>query len=142
MKKIEVKQMKSLALAYMGDAVFEVYVREYLLGKGQIKPNELHQRAVQFVSAKTQASAILNWMELDFLDADEKQIVSRGRNAKSGSIPKNTSVQVYRYSTAFEALLGYHYLMDNKSRLYELMEEAVHYLERRNDGNGSRNHHR
>lgn len=131
MMETDIKQMKSLALAYMGDAVYEVHVREYLLKSGQVHPNKLHQTAIRFVSAKAQASVILQWLESDYyLDAMEKSIVSRGRNAKSGSIPKNTTVQTYRYSTAFEALLGYHYLSKNNDRLSALMEEAVQIIER------------
>lgn len=140
--KRDVKQMKSLALAYMGDAIYEVHIREHLLNTGQVKPNELHQMAVRFVSAKAQAAVIRYWLEQDFLDTGERHIVSRGRNAKSGSIPKNTSVQTYRYSTAFEALVGYHYLTGNQSRLSVLLEEAVTYLERGNDEDESRDHHR
>ncbi|MCF3943852.1 Mini-ribonuclease 3 [Oceanobacillus alkalisoli] len=125
---LQAKQMKSLALAYMGDAVYEVYVREHLLKTGQVKPNQLHQKAVNFVSAKGQAAVLFHWLEAGLLSPEEERIVARGRNAKSGSIPKNSSVQTYRYSTGFEALLGYHYIDENKDRLYELMEAAVTFI--------------
>lgn len=127
--KMEVKQMKSLALAYMGDAIYEVYIREHLLKRGEVKPNQLHQHAIKFVSAKAQASIILAWLEIGFLTDEEKSVVSRGRNAKSGSIPKNTTVQTYRYSTAYEALIGYHYLLGNEIRLQQLLDESVKYIE-------------
>ncbi|GAA0418397.1 MAG: Mini-ribonuclease 3 [Bacillota bacterium] len=127
---LDVKQMKSLALAYMGDAVYEVYIREHLLQLGQVKPQQLHQKAVNFVSGKAQANVVLYWLEQDYLTEEEVKIVSRGRNAKSGSIPKNISVQTYRYSTAFEALIGYHYLQKNDERLKHLMREAVEFTER------------
>lgn len=127
---MDAKQMKSLALAYMGDAIYEVYIREYLLKKGQVKPHLLHQMAIKFVSGKGQAAVLLNWLDKDILTAEERQIVSRGRNAKSGSVPKNTSIQTYRYSTAFETLLGYHYLAKNEARLYELMQAAVTLIEK------------
>lgn len=127
---MDVKQMKSLALAYMGDAVYEVFIREYLLKSGQIKPHLLHQKAVNFVSAKGQAAVLLNWLDSDVLHEEERKVVIRGRNAKSGTIPKNTSVQTYRYSTGFEALLGYHYLSNNEERLYELMRAAVAHVEK------------
>ncbi|WP_010095800.1 Mini-ribonuclease 3 [Ornithinibacillus scapharcae] len=128
----DIRQMKSLALAYMGDAIFEVFVREHLLEKGTVKPNQLHQEAITFVSAKAQSAVIKNWLEQRILTEEEERIVARGRNAKSGSVPKNTSVQVYRYSTAFEALIGFHYLAKNESRLHELIQLAIQYLERRN----------
>ncbi len=125
--------MKSLALAYMGDAIYEVYIREHLLKEGQVKPQQLHKQAIQFVSGKAQAQVVLYWLENGTLSEEEERVVARGRNAKSGSIPKNISVQTYRYSTAFEALLGYHYLLNNQDRLNELMEKAVLFLEGRND---------
>lgn len=125
--------MKSLALAYMGDAVYELHVREYLLESGQVKPNQLHQKAITFVSGKAQAAVVLHWLRTGYLSEVETRVVARGRNAKSGSIPKNTSVQTYRYSTAFEALLGYHYLLKNKERLTELLINAVEFVEGRSD---------
>ncbi len=126
---LDVKQMKSLALAYMGDAVYEVHVRNHLLKSGTIKPNQLHKEAVTFVSAKAQASVVLYWIEASVLTDEEERVVARGRNAKSGTIPKNASVQTYRYSTAFEALIGYHYLLNNEDRLNELMTAAVAHVE-------------
>ncbi|MFC2949295.1 Mini-ribonuclease 3 [Virgibacillus sediminis] len=127
----DVRQMKSLALAYMGDAVFEVHVREHLLQSGQVKPNQLHQKAVSFVSGKAQAAVVLHWLDNGVLDEEEERVVARGRNAKSGSTPKNISIQTYRYSTAFEALIGYHYLSGNKKRLEELLGQAVEFTEGR-----------
>ncbi|RDW18537.1 Mini-ribonuclease 3 [Oceanobacillus chungangensis] len=131
--ELDVKQMKSLALAYMGDAIYEVYVREYLLNKGEVKPNQLHNHAVRFVSGKAQASVILHFLEKDILSDEESRVVGRGRNAKSGSIPKNISVQTYRYSTAFEALIGYHYLLKNEARLSELLQLSVAFIEGRSE---------
>lgn len=130
---LDVKQMKSLALAYMGDAVYEVHVREYLLRTGKVKPNQLHKEAVTFVSGKVQAAIIRHWLEANYLSSEEEGIVARGRNAKSGTIPKNISVQTYRYSTAFESLIGYHYLLQNRQRLAELLETAVAFVEGRKD---------
>lgn len=126
---LDVKQLKSLALAYMGDAVYEVKVREYLIRSGQVKPNNLHKKAITFVSANGQAKVILNWLERKVLTNEEERIVARGRNAKSGTIPKNTTVQTYRYSTAFEALIGYHHLQKNEERLEELLEKAIIFIE-------------
>jgi ribonuclease-3 family protein len=131
----DVKQMKTLALAYMGDAVYEVHIREYLLKKGQVKPQHLHNQAVKFVAGKNQADIILHWLETNFLTDEEERVAARGRNAKSATIPKNITVQTYRYSTAFEALIGYHYLSENEERLSELLREAVSWIEgREQDG--------
>lgn len=129
MKDSDVRQMKSLALAYIGDAIYEVYVRELLLERGTIKPNQLHQEAIRYVSGKSQAKVILHWLDGNLLTEEESKVVIRGRNAKSGSTPKNINVQTYRYSTAFEALIGYHYLLKNEQRLQELMTKAVDFLE-------------
>ncbi|MFS0675082.1 Mini-ribonuclease 3 [Ornithinibacillus sp. 179-J 7C1 HS] len=128
----DIKQMKSLALAYMGDAIYEVYVREHLLEKGSVKPNQLHQEAITFVSAKAQSFVLRDWLENGILTEEEERIVARGRNAKSGSVPKNTDVVTYRHSTAFEALIGFHYLSKNETRLQELINLAIEQLERRN----------
>ena len=133
---VDVKQMKSLALAYMGDAVYEVYVRERLLQSGYVKPDRLHQQAVSYVSGKSQATVVLNWIKTGYLTEEEIGVVRRGRNAKSASAPKNTSIQTYRHSTGFEALIGYHYLLDNQERLTELLISAVRFVEERNEKNG------
>lgn len=130
---MDAKQIKSLTLAYMGDAVYELYVREHLIKSGQVKPNQLHQKAVQFVSAKAQADIIITWLKEKVLSEEEEKVVYRGRNAKSGSVPRNTSVQAYRYSTAYEALLGYHYFMENEKRLNELLTQSVQYIEGRRE---------
>ena len=123
-QKVDEKQLNSLALAYMGDAVFEKYVRLHLLQSGRVRPNKLHKEATRYVSAKAQANIIHAFIENQLLSEEEIAVVKRGRNAKSGSVPKNTDVQTYRYSTAFEALIGYLFLGGNEKRLEELIEAA------------------
>jgi ribonuclease III family protein len=120
-KKIDAKQINALALAYMGDAVYETYVRQLLLTKGKIKPNQLHRAATNYVSAKAQAASLKKLFDEDQLSEEEINIVKRGRNAKSGSVPKNTDVQTYNHSTAFEALIGYLFLLNRTERLEELI---------------------
>ncbi|ALC83314.1 MULTISPECIES: Mini-ribonuclease 3 [Bacillus] len=119
------KQLNGLALAYIGDAVFEIYVRHHLLKLGIVKPNELHKRSSQLVSAKSQARILFNLQEQSFFTEEEEAVIRRGRNAKSGTIPKNTDVQTYRYSTAFEAVIGYLFLGKKESRLNELVGAAL-----------------
>ena len=126
---MDVKQVKSLTLAYIGDAVYELYIREYLFEEGSVKPNNLHQKAITFVSGKAQAAILFHWFDKDILSEEEVNVVKRGRNAKSGSIPKNTSIQIYRYSTGFEALIGYHHLLKNRERLTTLLDDAVKFIE-------------
>ncbi|MBN8237448.1 Mini-ribonuclease 3 [Halobacillus kuroshimensis] len=125
----DVKQMKSLALAYMGDSVYELYVRHHLLEKGEVKPQQLHQAAVQFVSAGSQAAVVQAWQEDRLLTEEEEGVLRRGRNAKSGSVPKSTNVQTYRYSTAFEAVLGFLYLSGRTERLETLIDYSIKHVE-------------
>lgn len=122
------QQLNSLALAYLGDAIYEVYVREYLLGDGQVKPQQLHNHAVRYVAAHAQASILHHWKETDMLTEEEIKIVRRGRNAKSKSKAKNMSISDYKHATAFEALIGFHYLMNHDERLEHLHEDAISFI--------------
>ncbi len=131
---IDANQMKALALAYMGDAVFETYVRRHLLYSGQVRPHQLHRSATRYVSAKAQCQILFRMMADGLLDENETAVVMRGRNAKSGTIPKNTDVQTYRYSTAFEALVGYLFLSGREERLEELIQKAFLYVEEQKGG--------
>ncbi|MDZ5474284.1 Mini-ribonuclease 3 [Bacillus sp. 31A1R] len=132
---IDVKQLNSLALAYMGDAVYENYVRHHLLQNGKVRPNQLHREATKYVSAKAQSQVIHRMLSDQLLSEEEIAVVMRGRNAKSGSVPKNTDVQTYRYSTAFEALLGYLYLLKQEARLEELIITSFRLVEEKKGGN-------
>ncbi|MFT8319577.1 MAG: Mini-ribonuclease 3 [Bacillus sp. (in: firmicutes)] len=128
-KNINEKQLNSLALAYMGDAVLEIYVRRHLLHNGKVRPNHLHREATKYVSAKGQAKVVHQLMEETFFTEEELAVLKRGRNAKSGTIPKNTDVQTYRYSTGFEAVLGYLYLAGREERLEEVIIAALSIIE-------------
>jgi ribonuclease-3 family protein len=127
--KVDAKQLNSLALAYMGDAVFENYVRRHLLQSGKVRPNHLHRTGTKYVSAKAQCRILFRMIDDNLLNDEEMAEVKRGRNAKSGTVPKNTDVQTYHYSTAFEALMGYLYLTDKEKRLEELILKAFAYVE-------------
>ncbi|MBT2725526.1 Mini-ribonuclease 3 [Bacillus sp. ISL-75] len=130
---VDVKQLNSLALAYMGDAIYETYVRRHLLYSGKVRPNHLHRTGTSYVSAKAQSKILFQMMDHKLLDEEELAVVMRGRNAKSGTVPKNTDVQTYHYSTAFEALMGYLYLTGKKERLEELISRAFSYVEQRKE---------
>ncbi len=127
---MDAKQLNALALAYMGDAILDTYVRYHLIATGKTRPNKLHHEATRYVSAKAQARVIRVLLEEGFFTDEEHSVIMRGRNAKSGTIPKNTDHNTYRYSTAFEALLGYHYLLDNKGRLDEIIQRMFLLIER------------
>lgn len=121
------KQLNGLALAYIGDAIFEVYVRHHLLKQGFTKPNDLHKKSSRIVSAKSQAEILFFLQNQSFFTEEEEAVLKRGRNAKSGTTPKNTDVQTYRYSTAFEALLGYLFLEKKEERLSQFVAEAIQF---------------
>lgn len=130
-EKIDAKQLNSLALAYMGDAVYEEYVRRHLLQSGKVKPHQLHREGTKYVSAKAQCQVLFQMLDKQLLTEEEYAVVMRGRNAKSGTVPKNTDVQTYRYSTAFEALMGYLYLSAENERLEELILKAFTFVEKK-----------
>lgn len=119
----DVSQYKPLVLAYIGDAVYEVYIRSLLVSEGNAPVNLLHRRATSYVKAKAQSKIIHRIM--DQLTQDELDIVRRGRNSKSGTIPKNADVTEYRYATGFEALIGYLYLKKDFERLNQILRLSV-----------------
>lgn len=129
LRNADVKQLNSLALAYMGDAVLEQFVREHLLRSGRVKPNTLHKEATKYVSAKAQANVVRFMLLEKFLTEEEEAILRRGRNAKSGTIPKNTDLQTYKYSTGFEAVIGSLYLQGQSDRVREIIVQAILMIE-------------
>ena len=132
-KTIDAKQLNSLALAYMGDAIYETYVRRHLLYSGKVRPNQLHRTGTTYVSAKAQSRILFHMIDDQLLDEEELAVVMRGRNAKSGTVPKNTDVQTYHYSTAFEALMGYLYLTGKIVRLEELIQRSFLFVDERKE---------
>ena len=112
-----------LVLAYIGDAVYELFVRSLLVGRGNAPVNKLHRQSIAYVKAKAQSDTIHALME--DLSEEEQDVVRRGRNAKSGTIPKNADVTEYKYATGFEALLGYLYLKGDYSRLLEILSKSA-----------------
>lgn len=123
------EQLNGVTLAYLGDAVYEVYIRKYLLSKGITKVNSLQKQATNFVSAKAQAALIMLMEEEDFLTEKEEQIYKRGRNAKVYTKAKNTSIMTYHMSTGFEAVFGYLSLMEQKNRIDELAKWCIEKVE-------------
>jgi len=117
------KLMNPLALAYIGDTIYDLFVRQYVISQPNHRPHHLHREASRYVSAKAQAKALERWLPL--LSEEEQEVVRRGRNAKSGTVPKNTDVLVYRHSTAFECLIGYLYYRLQHDRLHDLLMISV-----------------
>lgn len=120
-KEIDVRTINVVALAYLGDAIYEVYIRERLILMGISHALELQKRAVLYVSAKGQASILNRLLEEGKLTEKEIQVVKRGRNYKRSTHPKHTDILTYKLSTGFEALIGYLYLSKNHDRLAEIL---------------------
>lgn len=110
-----------IVLAYLGDSIYELYVRESLIKKGIQKVEELQKSATKYVSAKGQANILNYLIDNNLLTKEELDVVKRGRNNKRSNHPKNTDIITYKMSTGFEALIGYLYLSNKKDRLNEIL---------------------
>ncbi len=117
-----------LVLAYLGDSVFEIIVRKYLVDQGINKVNILQKEAIKYVSAKGQCKFVTKLIEDNKLTSDELEIFYRGRNHKSNSHPKNTDIITYKYATGFEAIIGYLYLKKEYKRIEEIGELLCTYM--------------
>lgn len=117
--------VNSLSLAYLGDAVYELYVRKHLLTLGNLKVNDLQKKAVKYVSAKAQSNFLDKMIADNFLNESEIDIIKRARNHKSHKSPKNTDIIAYKKSTGLEALIGYLELACKRNRIDEIMKYIV-----------------
>lgn len=120
--KCNPSKMSSTVLAYIGDGVYELFVRTKVVLEGG-KVNTMHKQSVNYVKASSQALALKHI--IDELDEEEAAVVRRARNNKNISVPKNTSHTEYRQATGFEALLGYLYLSGKEDRLEFLMTKSI-----------------
>ncbi|OAT85240.1 Mini-ribonuclease 3 [Desulfotomaculum copahuensis] len=123
------EQLPPLVLAYIGDAVYELAIRQYLAGRGLTRVNQLHRETIKYVRADNQAR-VLRALE-DKLLPEEAALARRGRNAKSGHPPHGADVSAYRHSTGLECLIGYLYLAGRHHRLAEIMALARQAVEER-----------
>lgn len=114
----EVNMLSPLTWAYVGDCIYELYIRTNLVNKTKLKPHKLHIETIKYVKAKAQAD-LLKSIEPN-LTEKEQDIVRRGRNAQNHHLPKNADPADYMYATAFEGLMGYLYLTKQDDRLKEL----------------------
>lgn len=127
-----VELLNGSALAYVGDAVYEMYVREYVLHQGITQPNKLHKAAVKYVEASGQAYIIKKWLETDdILTAQEIEFYRRGRNHKANTKARNASIGDYRQATGFEALIGWLHLTQQTERERFLIELAIRTINER-----------
>ena len=120
---LDVKMLSPLVWAYVGDSVYELFIRTNLVNTSNAKPHKLHLESIKYVKAKAQAD-ILEKIE-NKLTEEEKEIVRRGRNTENHHVAKNSNVADYSKSTAFEALIGYLYLMKQDERLEEILRLCI-----------------
>ena len=118
---MDIDLINVITLAYLGDSIYEVYVREYLINKGIAKVEDLQRESIKYVSAKSQCKILSYLMDNNLLTENELDIVKRGRNYKRASHPKNTDIITYKMSSGFEAMIGYLYLNNDYERLNEIM---------------------
>jgi ribonuclease-3 family protein len=119
----QVKLLSPLVWAYVGDSVYELFIRTKLIEKSNAKPHKLHIEAIKYVKAKSQADILKKIDEK--LTEEEKDIVRRGRNTENHHVAKNSNVADYSQSTAFEALIGYLYLTKQDKRLEQILNMCI-----------------
>lgn len=118
------RQLNPIALAFMGDAVYEQLVREYIIRQmSTLQPSKLHKKSVELVNASAQAKAVARIITL--LSTEEQDLIRRGRNANSSHIPKNANPLDYRHATGLEALFGYLFLCGEHKRIIEIFELII-----------------
>ena len=109
-------------LAFLGDAVWSLLVREYLIENGNGKGSALQKESIHYVSARAQAEFYTQLHEASFFNEEEEETYKRGRNSNAGSVPRSTPVAIYRSSTGFEAILGALYLDRNDTRIRQIWD--------------------
>ncbi len=126
---MSVEAYSGRTLAFLGDAVWSLAVRRYLLAQGQGKGKQLQKLSISYVSAKAQARFYEQLHERHFFTEWEEEIFRRGRNANGGAVPKNTDVQIYRISTGFEAILGALDIEGKPERVEQILQAAIEIQE-------------
>lgn len=122
---MEDKNYNSLVLAYIGDAIYEIKVREYLVKQNIPKVNDLQKEALNYVSAKRQAYFLNELLKKDFFTIEEQDIIRHARNSKTNSKPKNCDILTYKHATALESVIGSLYLSNKESRINEIFQEII-----------------
>jgi len=120
---VDIKSYSPLALAYIGDSIFDLIIRTIVVGKGNTKASQLHKRTSQVVKASAQSQMVEKLLPL--MTQEEETIYKRGRNAKSPTMAKNATMAEYRRATGLEALMGFLYLDNQFERIVELIQTAM-----------------
>ncbi|MEG0392683.1 MAG: ribonuclease III domain-containing protein [Anaerovoracaceae bacterium] len=124
---MKIENINTTTLAFMGDAVYEEYVRKHVISLGEPGADRLHRMAVKYVKAEGQAVVIKKILES--LSKEEQGLVRRARNRKSATRPKNVDHMTYKWATAFEALIGHLYLSEKKERMEEIIGKAIEIVD-------------
>ncbi len=119
------KEINVLVLAYLGDTIYEKYIRLYLIKSGLAKVNDLQKNAVNYVSARAQSKFLQEMIDKNIFDEEEMSIIMRARNHKTKSKPKNVDIITYKHATALEALIGFLYLENRINRIDEIMNFII-----------------
>lgn len=114
-----------LVLAYLGDSIYETYIRKYLIDKGICKVKELQAESIKYVSARSQSNFLKDMIDSNYLSEEELNVVKCARNHKNNHKPKNCDVITYKYATGLEALIGYLYYKNNNERINEIMNYII-----------------
>ena len=121
---MDVRNINVLVLAYLGDTIYEYYVRKYLIDKYS-NVNDLQSNSIKYVSAKGQKHFVLDLIDEGFFNEEEMDVIKRARNNSSSSHPKNCDIVTYKYATGLEALIGYLELINKRSRIEEIMNKIL-----------------
>lgn len=130
LKTVDVNSYSPLALAFMGDNVYELVIRTLVLNQSNTNVNKLNQKTSHLAKAGTQARMVQFLLDSDYLTENEAAVYRRGRNAKSSTMAKNATISEYRMATGLEALLGWLYLSGEHVRILEVMRQGLEYLHR------------
>ncbi len=125
--KIDMQTIPMQTLAFIGDAVYNVYIRSYLAANSSAKTGKLHKDSIKYVSARGQASTMDKIYSI--LTSEEIEIYKRGRNTNIHTVSKNVDVVGYKKATGFEALIGYLYIKKEKNRLDEIIKQCIQEFE-------------
>lgn len=122
---MNLNEINSLVLAYVGDSYYDLLVRKYLISLKINKVNDLQKESLKYVSAKSQADILKKLLEKNIFSDLELDVIKRARNCKTHSKPKNCDIITYKHATALEAVIGYLYLNEETDRIEEIFKEVI-----------------
>lgn len=133
-KNIDLQTVSMQTLAFIGDSVYNVYIRTYLASTSNVQTGKLHVKSIKYVSARGQAKIMDNLISI--LSEEEIAVYKRGRNTNIHTVSKNVDVVEYKKSTGFEALIGYLYVSKKNERLEEIVKFSIDYINSEVTSNG------